>query len=160
MAKPIIYLAGFENTHSSATLLERAIELQALVIDVRFQAWSSAPDWQKPNLQDSRKFGLRYVHLPQWGNRPPAPWNEIFQFDEGREILRRIHNRRPGQMRRKGLPPFINWILLARGRGPNQSTLGPLDKRLREEFGFTVRPLVWRPEVGVVSIEEREFSLL
>lgn len=161
MAKPVIYLAGYGESNTAATLAERAEELNALVIDVRFAAWSSRAEWRKPDLEHLLKH--RYFHLPQWGNKNYKPDDrdkgiEIVFFEAGRQMLRRKVIRMASSHTRK--LRFDCWFLLCGCRAEAGCHRGYLGKVLRDDWGFTVRPLVWRPEVGVISAEEREFSLL
>lgn len=161
MSKPIIYLCGYGESNTALTLKERAEELDALVIDVRFQAWSDRPEWRKPEL--THFLGHRYFHVPEWGNRHYRPEKRekgiiISDFEKGVSQIRKkvmhLANSHTNPVR------FSSWFLLCRCRAEIGCHRGLLGKKLREEYKFTVRPLVWRPEVGVVSVEEKEFTLV
>ena len=63
MIKVYTFGYGFQELSALCPALERE---NAVVMDVRLNAWSQRPEWRDGNLRAILRS--RYVHCPDWGN--------------------------------------------------------------------------------------------
>jgi uncharacterized protein (DUF488 family) len=70
-----------------ADILRRAMQLDAVVFDVRLSPRSRRPEWNKGRLQDA--MGDRYQHVPEFGNiNYKGGPVKIQDFDAGEALVR------------------------------------------------------------------------
>jgi uncharacterized protein (DUF488 family) len=138
MTQPVtIWLAGYGLTNKASTLLRRVEALDALVIDVRLYPTSRRWEWREIRLRSL--LGTRYTALSVWGN---LNWSgelegepiQIKDFDAGMSFVEPTSR------------IYQNLILLCCCRDEVNCHRGYLGKRLREEYGYTVKSLVWKPK--------------
>lgn len=117
----------------AATLLARMLELDAILIDIRFKPWSKLHDgeYQKERLREL--FGptrYRWWGL-EWGNINYKN-GKAFEYNDFQAGVKAL--------------PIINKpavVLLCGCRNEVECHRGDIGKRLRR-IGFTVRSLEWR----------------
>ena len=64
--KSKVYTAGYNNFLSD-TFQKKVDELNAIIIDIRYNPYSFSPFWQKEYL--SRRYQDKYIHIPELGNK-------------------------------------------------------------------------------------------
>ncbi len=70
-----LYTAGYNAGWTPAQLHQTAIDLGAIVCDIRLNPTSNRPEWKKSAL--ASLLGWRYMHLPSLGNRNYATGGPI-----------------------------------------------------------------------------------
>lgn len=134
-----VFLAGYSQgngrSYAPENLLQRAEQLNAFVLDVRYKPFSTLdPRWGKDPLKEL--MGSRYRWFGAWwGNRSVGTGEiNIADFDRGLEEMEALIARKQ--------PEAV--ILLCGCRSAHGCHRGVLGSRLNREYGYPMDNLNWK----------------